>query len=57
MPAADMFYGFRAGAVRDPFGHRWMIQHQFEKVSPEEMQKRWDAMVQGAGAECKGAEK
>jgi PhnB protein len=44
MPPADMFYGFRCGAVRDPFGHQWMIQHPIEKVSAEEMQKRWDAM-------------
>ena len=49
MPPADMFYGFRASAVRDPFGHEWMIQHQIEQVSAEEMQKRWDAMVK----ECK----
>lgn len=49
MPPADMFYGFRASAVRDPFGHEWMIQHQIEKVSAEEMQVRWDAMIK----ECK----
>lgn len=44
MPVADQFYGFRSGSVSDPFGHRWMIQHELEKVSPEEIQKRWDAM-------------
>ncbi len=53
MPPMDMFYGHRSGAVRDPFGHEWMIQHEIEKVAPEEMQKRWDAM----GAECSGGEK
>lgn len=52
MPMMDMFYGHRSGAVRDPFGHEWMIQHEIEKVAPEEVQKRWDAM----GAECKGGE-
>ena len=57
MPPADMFYGFRSGAVRDPFGHHWLIQHQIEKVAPEEMQKRWDAMLKAGGAECKGADK
>jgi len=46
-PPSDQFYGFRAGTVRDPFGHEWMIQHEFEKVTPEEMQRRWDAMVKG----------
>jgi len=46
MPPSDMFYGFRCAAVRDPFGHQWMLQHEIEKVSPQEMQQRWDAMVQ-----------
>jgi PhnB protein len=45
MPPSDMFYGFRSTAISDPFGHKWMLQHQIEKVPPEEMQKRWDAMV------------
>jgi len=47
MPVADQFYGFRSCSVRDPFGHQWMLQHELEKVSPEEMQKRWDAMTGG----------
>ncbi len=51
MPPADMFYGFRSAAIRDPFGHQWMIQHEIEKVSPEEMQTRWTAML-SSGAEC-----
>jgi PhnB protein len=49
MPLTDQFYGFRCGNVRDPYGHEWMIQHQTEKVSPEEMQRRWDAMGSGGG--------
>jgi PhnB protein len=48
MPAADQFYGFRSGSIVDPFGQQWMLQHEIEKVSPEEMQQRWDAM----GGEC-----
>lgn len=51
MPPADMFYGFRSAALSDPFGHRWMIQHEIEKVSPEDMQKRWDDMVK-SGTGC-----
>ena len=47
----DEFYGFRSGTVRDPFGYEWMLQHEIEKVSPEEMQKRWDEMVK----DCQGA--
>ncbi len=48
MPLADQFYGFRSGNLEDPFGHRWMIQHQLETVSPAEMQNRWDRMTPGA---------
>ncbi|MBX3425576.1 MAG: VOC family protein [Pirellulales bacterium] len=48
-PPADMFYGFRCAVISDPFGHKWLLQHEIEKVSPAEMQKRWDAMV-GSGA-------
>lgn len=47
MPAQDQFYGFRCGSIRDPFGHEWMLQREIEKVSPEEMQRRWDAMLDG----------
>lgn len=50
MPAGDQFYGFRSGSVRDPFGHEWMLQHEIEKVTPEEMQKRWDAMIENCQA-------
>lgn len=46
-PLNDEFYGYRCGTVRDPFGYEWMLQHEIEKVSPAEMQKRWDAMVTG----------
>jgi uncharacterized glyoxalase superfamily protein PhnB len=41
--AADAFYGERSGVVRDPFGHRWNIGHSIEEVTPEEMQRRYDA--------------
>lgn len=44
-PVQDEFYGFRTGQVEDPFGHVWMIQTQFEDVSPKKMQKRLDAMM------------
>jgi PhnB protein len=43
----DHFYGERSGTVRDPFGHEWMIGHEIEKVTPEEMQRRYDAMMKG----------
>lgn len=40
----DHFYGERSGTVRDPFGHRWLIGHDIEKVTPEEMQRRYTAL-------------
>jgi uncharacterized glyoxalase superfamily protein PhnB len=43
----DQFYGERSGTVRDPFGHEWLVGHEIEKVSPEEMQRRYDAMMRG----------
>jgi len=42
--AADQFYGERSCTIRDPFGHEWIIGHEIEKVSPEEMQRRFTAM-------------
>ncbi|WP_340649874.1 VOC family protein [Pseudoxanthomonas winnipegensis] len=40
----DHFYGERSGTVRDPFGHRWLIGHAIESVTPEEMQRRYTAL-------------
>lgn len=51
MPVADQFYGFRSGSIVDPFGQEWMLQHEIEKISPEEMQKRWDEM----SGDCSGS--
>lgn len=42
---SDAFYGERSGTVRDPFGHEWMIGHSIEEVTPEEMQRRYDALM------------
>ncbi len=47
-PVQDEFYGDRAGLLRDPFGHLWQLASRREAVSPEQMQKRWSAMLQGA---------
>ncbi len=42
---SDQFYGHRSACLRDPFGHEWTLSREFETVAPEEMQRRWDAMV------------
>jgi len=47
---SDAFYGERSGTVRDPFGHEWMIGHSIEDVEPAEMQRRYDALMQGDGS-------
>jgi PhnB protein len=48
-PPTNEFYGHRSGTLRDPFGHEWTISQELEKLSPEEMQHRWDRMVAGTG--------
>ena len=48
MACTDQFYGERTGVVIDPFGHRWMIGHEIEKLTPDEMQRRYTAMMQQA---------
>lgn len=42
VPPADMFYGDRAGAIRDPAGNQWWIATNKEQLTPEERQRRAD---------------
>ena len=46
-PIMDQFYGDRSGQLEDPFGHLWWVATHTEDVSPEEMQKRVQAMFGG----------
>jgi len=46
----NQFYGDRTGTLIDPFGHRWSLATHIEDVSPEEMQRRLDAMTVAADA-------
>lgn len=43
-PLADQFYGDRAGRVRDPFGHHWIIATRLKEVSEQEMVAAFQAM-------------
>ncbi len=43
-PMKDEFYGDRTGTVQDPFGHYWSLMTHIEDVSPEEMQRRMQAL-------------
>lgn len=45
-PLKTEFHGERAGVVRDPFGHEWLLGEQVEEVSPEEMQRRYAAPME-----------
>ena len=43
-PLADQFYGDRAGRVRDPFGHHWIIATRVRDVPEDEMLAAFHAM-------------
>ncbi|WP_430448598.1 VOC family protein [Rhodophyticola sp.] len=38
----DQSFGERSAILQDPFGHRWMLSQTIEKITPAEMQSRWD---------------
>jgi PhnB protein len=40
-PIEDMPYGDRTGTIRDPFGHRWMIATNKERVPKPLLRKRF----------------
>ncbi|MBT8446806.1 MAG: VOC family protein [Gammaproteobacteria bacterium] len=44
IPVEDQFYGHRAGRIKDPFGHVWVISQVIEELSADEMQRRMDAL-------------
>ena len=48
MAPTDQFYGERSCRVLDPFGHQWLIGHEIEAMAPEEMQRRYTAMLTSA---------
>lgn len=43
MPLQDMFWGDRAGTVKDPFGYVWMIATHKKDLTPEEIKKGAEA--------------
>jgi PhnB protein len=44
-PLENQFYGDRCSTVIDPFGHIWSVATHVEDVSPEEMNRRFEAMM------------
>jgi PhnB protein len=47
-PVKDQFYGDRSGRLEDPYGHLWAVATHVEDVPPEEMQRRFDAMMKSS---------
>ena len=43
MPVADMFWGDRAGQLKDPFGHSWMIATHTRDLTNEQIRKGAEA--------------
>ena len=48
-PVQDQFWGDRNGMVIDPFGYRWSLATHIEDVTPEEIERRGQAWMQGTG--------
>jgi len=44
---ADQFYGERNGALRDPFGHVWIVSARIEELTPEQIEARLQALHAG----------
>lgn len=44
----DKFYGDRSGTFQDPWGYQWTAMTHIEDVTPEEMGKRVESMMQKA---------
>jgi PhnB protein len=45
MPVQDKFDGDRRGTLTDPFGHIWLIATQKEKISIDELRRRFESML------------
>jgi PhnB protein len=44
-PVKDQFYGDRSGSLLDPFGHHWTIATRIENVEPDEIKRRFAAVM------------
>ena len=43
MPVADMFWGDRAGSIKDPFGYTWMIATHTQDLTHEQIRQGAEA--------------
>ncbi len=49
IPIADQFYGDRAGRLRDPYGHVWIVATHKEDMTEEEVQRRFKDFMASTG--------
>jgi PhnB protein len=49
-PVFDQFYGDRTGTLQDPFGHIWFIATHKKDITPEEINRRAEALFQQGNA-------
>ncbi|MBP9865121.1 MAG: VOC family protein [Candidatus Omnitrophica bacterium] len=49
MPVMDMFWGDRAGHIKDPFGYSWMIATHTRDLTQEEIKKGAEAFFAQMG--------
>jgi len=49
MPVTDMFWGDRAGSIKDPFGYSWMIATHTQDLTQEQINKGAEAFFAKAG--------
>jgi PhnB protein len=49
-PVQDQFYGDRTGTLEDPFGHVWFVATHKEELTPEEINRRAEALFKQGGA-------
>ena len=48
-PVQDQFYGDRTGTLEDPFGHVWFLATHKEELTPEEINRRAEALFKQGG--------
>jgi PhnB protein len=46
----DQFYGDRTGTLEDPFGHVWFLATHKEDLTPEEINRRAEALFKQGDA-------
>ena len=49
-PLQDQFYGDRTGTLEDPFGHVWFLATHKEDLTPEEINRRAEALFKQGNA-------